>query len=1023
MAQNSGMTDQAQKLTALDALEFIEVAELVKISWPAPEGDVYYSSTLDPYLFRGITIDPNLIEARLPGRTFQDILNDTTIADDRVSLKLWDGDGHISDLAYANGPGQRVEIFLWFPQTGLLLSQWWGHLQPLEQGSVGWFEVSAQVGFLSSMLPMPRRGFFTSCSALFGAWLNSQDEIDHGDCPYNRHLEFGGPGGGDPFVAFDPADAANVDTSSGGIIKNAGGSSVWNAGARHSVAINEGEDAAIEVTRGAHYAAVGFSTNPIVRSFVDFLVALQWNYDGTLTIQYNQGGAQVWPAAHSAIGDSVRLELRAGRFRLYSQGVEILPGSFTAPAPAYPLYMAVAVQVIGAGVTIANVKIGNLGASAGGAIGNLDATGQPFTDCPRTRPACRERLGDELSYLGFDTVIQSYTVNQTKGPNITVTTRGNESNLKRPLRVIFGQRHVQDLDLLAYTVEPDTKHPEGGAVACLFAICEGPIGGQSGQKVNGTPIGYEHLNVRNGELRQSRTGFSASVSNYSGTALFFGRAQGDFTKTTADQLRGEVDVRGLRDVRRYVSADSFVEEYTTNRAWCLLRCLTDKRWGYGLDVARLVIDDWINLAAWSVETVAFTDADGTQYNGPRTALNAELIDRSTQQQISDICSAGRFCLPYPDEGKLRIKPLGRARELFSPANVIDPAFNGCLARTPSTPEFATWEAALLTARETSSAAAVAEASTLITDLFHSSEYTARARTDEEFVEDCYLAYLNHASDPEGFKFWLDDCVANGRDHVLAAFGDSIEFAARIGGADVPRFSDRGTTGRNVVWDNNQSTLTRQVISDADLPNRVIVTFDDSAHGNAELPLVFEDAAAQLRAGRAAGDNSRRAVEKLYSLLGVTDHGEAARLGNLLLHLGEFDEGGTENNLRISFKTHFADCLTLRKYDLIEVDSASLERYGFRYFRIRTMRRLADLQVEISAQAYNDRYYDRIESVTTPPPLFAPGGLDNPGGDLRVPPYKVALTNIAADVDRISFTIGETPIESFAVLAPQRRRAL
>src|SRR5262249_8518367 len=161
-----------------------------------------------------------------------------------------------------------------------------------------------------------------------------------------------------------------------------------------------------------------------------------------------------------------------------------------------------------------------------------------------------------------------------------------------------------------------------------------------------------------------------------------------------------------------------------------------------------------------------------QYQAERTSFNAELIDRSTQQQINDICLAGRYCLPYPDAGKLRIKPLGRALELFSPATaVIEPAFHGALDREATPAESNDWSTAPTAARETSAAAAVSEASSRIWFLFHSSEYTARARTDSEFLEDVYWAYLNRASNPEGFAFWLDDVATAGRDHVLAAFGD------------------------------------------------------------------------------------------------------------------------------------------------------------------------------------------------------------------------------------------------------------
>src|SRR5215831_4295582 len=403
----------SEKLTELRALPFIEVAELVKISWPSPDGAIFYTSTADPHLFRLLPAEVTPLEIRLAGRTFQEILNDTTIADDKVSLRLWDGDGAITDLDAKHGAGQRVEIFYWFPQVELFFSQWFGHRQPVEQGGAEWFECNAEVGFLSSMLPLPRRAFYTSCSAMFGGWLTTQQEIDDGDCPYNRHLAAAGP----PLAALVPTDAANVDTTAG-IIKNAGGSA-WNAGARHSVAVNEGEDAAIEIVRGAAYAIVGFTTNPIARSFADFLIGLQWNphaaapqYAGdTLTVQYNYGASQIWPAGLSNSGDTLRVEIRAGRFRLYGPQGEIAPGSFMPPAPVFPLSLTVAIMTVGAGVTSAKIGISNIG--SGATIGNLDpVSSAPLTDCPRDRPACVARLGDDLNYLGFDTVIQSYIVGQ-----------------------------------------------------------------------------------------------------------------------------------------------------------------------------------------------------------------------------------------------------------------------------------------------------------------------------------------------------------------------------------------------------------------------------------------------------------------------------------------------------------------------------------------------------------------------------------------------------------------------------------
>lgn len=1016
------MPTEAEKLADLRALYLagtgIEVVELVKVSWPAPTGDIYYVSTLDDYLLRELSTElPGItLDLRLPGREFQDILNDTTISDDTVRLKLWDGDAGVSDLANEHGAGHRVEIFYWFPQVSLLLSEWFGHRQPSEESSIDQFQMIAEVGFMSSMLPLPRRAFFNTCSAMFGGWLHTQAEIDEGDCPYNRQLT------AVALDAFVPTNAQNVDTSGGGVIKNAGGTN-WNAGASHSVVVNEGDEAIIKVTRAGPYAAAGFATTASPRnSNTDFLVNLQWNPDGSVTIQSNTIPSRP-NATASVSGDELEVHLRGGRFRFYKAGSEIVLSDWTPPAPVYPLYLGIAAQIEGAGVTLVEVKVG--ASIPAPARGNLDpATAGAYTDCARTRPHCIARLGDDLNYLGFDTVIQSYVVGQTKGPAITVTTRGNESNLKRPLRVIAGKRHVSDVDVLAFTVEPSSSGPERGFAATLSAPCEGPIKSINKPMVQGIEVAPEHRNLRLGTPRQSRTGFSAQVSNYSSTAVMFLRAgPGDFTKVTAEELRIECDIEGSTDVRRYTSETTFIEEYSTDRAWWLLHVLRNKRWGYGLDVARFMIEeDLIPLATWAQGIVSFTDADGTVYTGPRTTFNAELIDRTVQQQVNDICLAGRFSLPYVDHGKLRIKPLSAAPELLLPAQFTEKAFLGSVQRVPTGGERDAWVAALETAIDTSEAALLTEARSRVKGLFTSAEYVALATTDEQFVTDLYAAYLARVAEPEGRADWLEALGSFTRSEVCDGFGGSVEFATRVGGmmgVGIPLFSDRGSS-RNIVWENDRTTVVLSQQTDATLPNRVIVNFDDAAHQNGQRPLVFEGKEgidAQLRAGRAFGDTTRRAVEKTYTLLGVTDLGEATRMGNLLLHLGEFDEGGLFNNHRVKFTAWYADCvlMQLRKYKLIKVDSERLDRLNDKraaqglepveYFRIRTMRRLPNLKVEISAQFYPREYYDTLESWTTPPPIVGVGGLPNPGGDPRRRPGTIdIMADPTIEPDRIRFRL-------------------
>jgi hypothetical protein len=214
--------------------------------------------------------------------------------------------------------------------------------------------------------------------------------------------------------------------------------------------------------------------------------------------------------------------------------------------------------------------------------------------------------------------------------------------------------------------------------------------------------------------------------------------------------------------------------------------------------------------------------------------------------------------------------------------------------------------------------------------------------------------------------------------------------------------------------------------DADLCNRIVLTFDDATQQHQQIPLTFEDVQQQLRAGRSFGDTSRRAVERPFSAFGVTTIGEAGRLGNLLLDLGEFDEGGLKNNLRVNFISWYLEAVELHKYKLIKVESDKLDQINaareaqgfepFDYFRIRSITRQSDLTVEISAQAYPLEYYERLELLTVGPPVDptppGTGGFDpdDPNGPARNRlPWDVTLPEISYTADTIVLRIGSEEI--------------
>jgi hypothetical protein len=710
-------TDQT-KLAALRAIARPQVSEIVAVYWPAPDGTKYYAARalneLPDYAALTLTV-----EARLVGSNFLPINRTSSIADEQISLTFSEiRDREISRLFRAHGEGSKVEVFYYFPQVDLLVSEWSGHLRTPQRAGGGMFKTTAASGFRSALLPLPSRRAVAGCHAvIFGGLLTDQEQCLANDCPYDRHL--------------------------------------------------------------------------------------------------------------------------------------------------------------------------------GGVTGQLNGSGQPFTTIATSRAECVARHGTDIFYLGFDTVIESLINNQTKGPALLATSKGNETNLKQALRVHYGPRVARQLELLAYTPQFNTNHPDQGFVRVLFRIGEGRLKSVTSCKVNGALIGFEHLNVRRGERGQGRTGFSPGIGNYSRTAHFFA-VYGPVNPAGygPGNLNGECTVEGRDEIRVYTDQDTFTEQYTIIRAWCLLDVIREPRWGHKLDPVRFVMSDFIYLANWCSEQVGYNDANGNHFTGTRSTFVAELTERTAQQQINDICLFGRFTLPFEHHGKWRVLPLER--------QVID---------------------------------------------------------------------------------------------------DSI-----------PVFTDYGPD-RNIVFEKlgtaEITSVKRSAISDGELANQIVLTFEDASHGNVERPLTFSDQPQQLKAGKALGDTSIRVIEKKYSALGITNLGEAVRVGNLLLDLGEFDQGGLKNNLRVTFTTWYAYALELHQYQVIKVVSHEIEDEPFEYFRIMSFQRQSDLKVVIEAQAYPVDYYDRLEDSTQAPPQPGSGAEDNPGGGPSERPGTTPIGGVRPGLDQIEFDLVRT----------------
>jgi hypothetical protein len=225
----------------------------------------------------------------------------------------------------------------------------------------------------------------------------------------------------------------------------------------------------------------------------------------------------------------------------------------------------------------------------------------------------------------------------------------------------MGTRRIYGMPVMAFFRATDTNHPADGFWHAIYEGGEGPIDLISGAGV--TVGGKEqaviamHYNYRLGTRGQSAVS-SLTTHGYSGTWLIyyvFGPTNpaevgpGDATATALTD--------GLCNIRVYTDVNTYTETTSNNRVWQIARMLTDKRWGYGYDWSRLDIQSFIDAAAWAATQVEYTDPFGRVWSHERSKSCVELIGKKVQQQIEDMCVAGRLSRPFLFNGKIHIEPL------------------------------------------------------------------------------------------------------------------------------------------------------------------------------------------------------------------------------------------------------------------------------------------------------------------------------------------------------------------------------
>lgn len=168
--------------------------------------------------------------------------------------------------------------------------------------------------------------------------------------------------------------------------------------------------------------------------------------------------------------------------------------------------------------------------------------------------------------------------------------------------------------------------------------------------------------------------------------------------------------------------------------------------------------------------------------------------------------------------------------------------------------------------------------------------------------------------------------ANGKLKIRALKSETL--------TDLPLFSSVSSVNRNIIVVNGISSLKRSRQSLLEVPNEIRVNFVAlEAEGWIKTQLVLADRELQRQIGKILGDGSLRVISKSLDLPGTTTVDEAARIGTLILRAGEFANGGSINNLRITFDTFYRDSQNLEIGDIIQVEDTLLDGVTESYFRI------------------------------------------------------------------------------------------
>lgn len=183
----------------------LKVCELVKITWPAPDGvkvyswwnalaDSAYTTPLTDWL-DGAPLIPAFIATDAEKRErFHNIPRTAAIGDDVIQMRFTNYGQVFEELCYKWRGGVRVEVFYFFPEiadavagTDYTVKSWFlGHLRKADRANADFVDVTVASGFRSPRLIVPSRINGSNCQWYFNG--EHDPVIPDNPCDYDLHV-------------------------------------------------------------------------------------------------------------------------------------------------------------------------------------------------------------------------------------------------------------------------------------------------------------------------------------------------------------------------------------------------------------------------------------------------------------------------------------------------------------------------------------------------------------------------------------------------------------------------------------------------------------------------------------------------------------------------------------------------------------------------------------------------------------------------------------------------------------------